>query len=249
MDSAFHLMAGLWLMASQGSDPQASTACVANSGSQRALLVELYTSEGCSSCPPADRWLARLPVNDELIPLAFHVDYWDWIGWPDRFGQDTFSRRQRQMVAARGGRSVYTPQVFVDGRELVRWYDRSSLEPLREGAPALQLRAAADPAGRIDYQVGWQGPALQGSLLLAVVQSWASTEVPAGENAGRTLQHVQIVRALQQRPLSARDQGSLALPDALPRADAALVAWVEDTEGRPQQAVRLSLDCALAEGG
>jgi len=103
----------------------AAAQCSASSGSWRIPLVELYTSEGCSSCPPADRWLSSLtadPSNSErVIPLALHVDYWDYIGWKDRFAQSKFSTRQREMVRLNHSAIVYTPQVMLNGKDFRAW--------------------------------------------------------------------------------------------------------------------------------
>ena len=99
--------------------------CVAISPSTRTALVELYTSEGCNSCPPADRWLSRQTEREwdarQVVALAFHVDYWDRLGWKDRFAQPAFSARQRALAAQQGSRTVYTPQVLVSGRSLPQW--------------------------------------------------------------------------------------------------------------------------------
>ncbi|MEZ5440983.1 MAG: DUF1223 domain-containing protein [Lysobacterales bacterium] len=238
------MAASLALLSAQPIHAAEMATCERSSGSNQVTLVELYTSEGCSSCPPADRWLARLPSDETLIALAFHVDYWDWIGWPDRFAQADFSRRQRAQVSQRGARSVYTPQVFSAGRELVRWYDQP--QPPKAAVPAaeLSLQASFTSGGAVAYQWDWQGDTDDGVMQLAVVQSQASTDVRAGENAGRALQHAHVVRALQANSLRTRDRGELQLPADLPMSDAALVAWVEDRRnGAVRQAVRLPLSC------
>lgn len=100
----------------------AAETCAARSGAQTVPLVELYTSEGCSSCPPADRWLSRSLRSDAANFLAFHVDYWDDIGWPDRFASPAYSQRQRQRVAATGSRTVYTPQVMAGTHVQANWH-------------------------------------------------------------------------------------------------------------------------------
>src|SRR5262245_48265099 len=95
------------------SNAQAADICRAQSGKTTQPLVELYTSEGCSSCPAADRWLSQRFARGDANYLAFHVDYWDEIGWPDRFGSPTYSQRQRTRVGATGSHTVYTPQVML----------------------------------------------------------------------------------------------------------------------------------------
>lgn len=105
----------LLLIALVSASAFAEAACVATSAAQAPALVELYTSEGCNSCPPADRWLSRLPRDGSVIPLAFHVDYWDYLGWRDRFASAQFSERQRQQLSVNGSRFPYTPQVVVNG--------------------------------------------------------------------------------------------------------------------------------------
>ena len=84
-------------------------------------MVELYTSEGCSSCPPADRWLSGLKGKPAVVALSFHVDYWDRLGWKDRFSSAAYSQRQSQLQRTSGARYVYTPQVVVAGRDQPRW--------------------------------------------------------------------------------------------------------------------------------
>src|SRR6478736_1935465 len=99
--------------------------CVAKSGPNTAALVELYTSEGCSSCPPADRWLSSLSaqgyVPERVVPLALHVDYWDYIGWRDRYAKHEFSLRQRKLSQLQRMALVYTPQVLLQGKDFPRW--------------------------------------------------------------------------------------------------------------------------------
>ena len=121
----------------------AADQCSASSGSQRVSVVELYTSEGCSSCPPADRWLSTLMPDAKagrLLPLAFHVNYWDYIGWKDPYAQAAFSRRQRELADRRGARTIYTPQVVVDTRDFPGWRNTTVF------AASLAL-AARKPAG------------------------------------------------------------------------------------------------------
>jgi hypothetical protein len=103
-------------------------ACERSSPTHTVALVELYTSEGCNSCPPADRWLSSLLSrhgSTRVVPLSLHVDYWDYIGWSDPFAQAQFSERQRRLA---GGATIYTPEVFVSARELRGWRDAANVE-------------------------------------------------------------------------------------------------------------------------
>ena len=104
--------------------------CVTRSGPATAALVELYTSEGCSSCPPADRWLSQLKPAAEkgtVVPVAFHVTYWDYIGWRDAFADERHTARQRARAGASGARYVYTPQVVLGGRDFRGWSSGSAV--------------------------------------------------------------------------------------------------------------------------
>src|SRR5881394_3774252 len=116
--------------------PVVAGACKGASGAQTAALVELYTSEGCSSCPPADRWLSGLSAKGyapgRVVPLSLHVDYWDYIGWKDPYGKREFSLRQRKLSQLQRMALVYTPQVVLQGRDFPRW-----------GSPAFEATVAA----------------------------------------------------------------------------------------------------------
>ena len=105
--------------------PLAAGECVKQSPQHRVALVELYTSEGCNSCPPADRWMSAIDrggyTADQLIPLSMHVDYWDQLGWKDRYADRRFSERQSFLSSLAKSRVVYTPEVFVNLREFRNW--------------------------------------------------------------------------------------------------------------------------------
>ena len=104
--------------------PAVAAECTATSGAQRVPVLELYTSEGCDSCPPADKWISELPARklgvDRVLALAFHVDYWNQLGWIDPFSQAAFSDRQRQHSKRRGVSFVVTPQLLLNGQEIGR---------------------------------------------------------------------------------------------------------------------------------
>ncbi|MDQ3159909.1 MAG: DUF1223 domain-containing protein, partial [Pseudomonadota bacterium] len=178
--------------------------CVARSGPMTTPLVELYTSEGCSSCPPADRWLSGRFRDGQANYLAFHVDYWDDIGWPDRFASPRYSQRQHARVQAVGHRTVYTPQVMVGRSVQATWRSASawqrSLEQARKpSTAALTIRLQ-------QTELGWQanlGAAQVGVSPPAGAQVWLaryvdaqSSVVRAGENRGVTLRNDRVVRQL-----------------------------------------------------
>ncbi len=110
--------------------------CNAKSGNETAAVLELYTSEGCNSCPPADKWVSSLAPDgfksNQIVPLAFHVDYWDYIGWTDRFAQSEFSGRHRGLARANGSGTVYTPQIFVSGKDIRLAFSNSQTERYTE---------------------------------------------------------------------------------------------------------------------
>jgi hypothetical protein len=229
---------------------RAAAACSAESGATLVPLIELYTSEGCSSCPPADRWLAGLPPG-KAVPLALHVDYWDYIGWRDRFADARFSARQREVVRRGGGRVVYTPQVLLDGRDFRGWRDGDAFARALSAAAAkpararLALAAERTSAGwsvRLDGQVA----ARKGRALayLAIYENGLESEVRAGENAGARLRHGYVVREWSG-PAAADASGRIALSRDLRRSDiaygrAGIAAFVEDPDsGEILQALAL----------
>jgi len=212
--------------------------CSAVSGDTRNRLLELYTSEGCSSCPPADRWLSQLPVNSGVVPLAFHVDYWDRLGWKDPFAQATFSQRQRVRNSGLGW--VYTPQVMLDGEDFRGW--QRGL-PARSQTPApvrLSLRLTQTPdriGALVESSFASPGTARGARLYLALYENRLSSRITAGENGQRTLQHNYVVRQMigPLDPLRARHDFSL--PAGWKAADLGVAAFVLNTRGETLQSL------------
>lgn len=187
------LVAGAPLSAADAAD------CEARSGTLRTRVVELYTSEGCSSCPPADRWLSRLSyrpgASDTVLPLAFHVTYWDRLGWADRFASPAHTERQYQFSAATGSAVVYTPQVIVDG---VDWRGWPALPPRSSAPAAIDLQLSRDRDGVV-VRIGTLRIAAPQTLsgYWVLVEDGHRSNVRAGENSGTTLRHDHVVRAYQ----------------------------------------------------
>src|SRR5438046_904748 len=123
----------------------AAAECTRNTGANTVALVELFTSEGCSSCPPADRWISGFvthPQVERFVPLAFHVNYWDDLGWKDRFADQRYTERQRALAKAAGANMVYTPQVTLQGRDAADWRSESKFASRIEAINKSQSRAA-----------------------------------------------------------------------------------------------------------
>lgn len=220
-------------------DAAAAAACSASSGAQRAVLLELYTSEGCDSCPPADRRLSQFKTRADyagrLVPLAFHVDYWDRLGWTDRFASPAYTARQYAMADLANARLVYTPQFLRNGRD---WRSAGSpLDGIGEtpaGARiALELGAPAGDRLPIDGEAQLARPAAAADVWLAVYENNLESQVRSGENAGRTLHHDYVVRRLIG-PLAPDRQGrvslrrEVALESAWKRGDLGVAAFVQD---------------------
>ncbi len=188
--------------------PIISTAaeCSAKSGVKTVPLLELYTSEGCSSCPPADKWLSNLkPDPNKLIPLAFHVDYWDYIGWKDRFSKAEYSDRQRKTAAFGGAGFVYTPQFVFDGHDFKGW-DNSRINEAVESQQKflsranLTLSAVAEQDGSITLKTNAEAvnpkDTKHADIFVALYENKLVSQVQAGENSGRELKHDYVVREL-----------------------------------------------------
>jgi hypothetical protein len=222
---------------------------------KRGVLVELFTSQGCSSCPPADAFVRELPTlgfgRDKVIPLTFHVDYWDGLGWKDPFASPEFTRRQewyarsktlRSLDGPSGLEGLYTPQMIVDG--LVHFSGRRRDDAIREmrraseQPPVFELTPDAAVHGSVidlTVQVAERGPPrrdLDWRLVLALTATKTRTAVARGENAGETLEEAAVVRALSDRiPLAAGPRCTMAArlrkPEDLSWAEVELVGFVQ----------------------
>jgi len=167
---------------------------VFNSGKKQVTLLELYTSQGCSSCPPAERWLNEYVNDDDLwtqvVPVAFHVDYWDYIGWKDIYATPEYGERQRDYARAGKARTVYTPGLFANGREWRGWTLRmnpraSDREPGNLSVAIADRRLVAtfaDTAAPLELHVALLGSGLE-------------TRIERGENRNRTLAQEFVVLA------------------------------------------------------
>lgn len=201
-------------------------------------VVELFTSEGCSSCPPADELMAKLEkesAGKDLFVLAYHVDYFDRLGWKDTFGNPEYAKRQAQYGEWLGLPQIYTPQVIVNGTNEFIGSEAGSIRNAISTQLGTQSTAEVKlqwHQTRQNFKVHYQtsGTTKGSNLLIAVVQKAASTRVARGENEGRTLSHVQIVRQLQSEKLSAVGTGavSLSLPKGYNEKDWEIIGLLQN---------------------
>ena len=192
--------------------------------SAKLSVVELYTSEGCSSCPSADAWLDSTFPRPGAVAIAYHVDYWNQLGWPDPFSSAAYTEKQQRM-AARDGGTVYTPEVTLDGHEARRG-GIDALLAARPGAPVVRVLPSVTRTGdTLHVQARSSDPAL--ALRAVLVESGLEVAVPRGENAGRRLRHDHVARCV----LEGRDGalgGTIELRRDWNRSKLGVVALVED---------------------
>ena len=207
----------------------------------RVALVELFTSEGCSSCPAADRWLSTLASDARLwrdiAPLAFHVDYWDQLGWRDRFSNAGNTSRQRRLAAAGNANGIYTPGIFFDAGEWRGFFRRAALPPTPRGAPGPLTITLGGEGAIVAYapNPGMATASQPRQAHLALLGFGLRTVVQRGENGGHTLQHDFVVLSWQQRPLqSGAANFNLPVPQSAAGATRlAVVAWVTGADDAP----------------
>ncbi len=229
-------------------------ACTATSGAKRVTFVELYTSEGCDSCPTADRWFTGLKSRKDVVPLSFHVDYWDYIGWKDPYAQRSFTDRQHARVHAQNSRSVYTPQIMFNGQDFTVWRNENatsgSLNKLAALSAPIELAVTAQPSANavkvsvetIDGQVGTRTGRKDTVYTVALYENGLVSKVTAGENRGVTLNHDYVVRTMQR---SANKTFTLPVSPAVKMANAGVAIIAETTSGEFLQAVNVSLTQCL----
>jgi hypothetical protein len=235
--------------------------CRAASGAGTGVLVELFTSEGCSSCPPAERWLTHLPAAEitsgRLVPIALHVAYWDYLGWKDPFAHAVSLDRQNEYKRLAASRYVYTPQVVLGGRDFRGWTSPRFLDDMRRAASTpsratvalvLNHRDARGIAAEVIATIPAPADRPNAQLHVALVQNGLVSRVRAGENRGATLEHAHVARDWAAPiPFDAQGRARLERVFARPVASSGagatefgLVAFVQDrSSGAILQALAL----------
>jgi hypothetical protein len=205
-----------------------------HSGTKQTQLVELYTSEGCSSCPLADRWLSTHKSNrklfDDFIPIAFHVDYWDYIGWKDRFASPKHTKRQRQHEKAGNIKQVYTPGFVINSKEWKSWFvGRTKLPKSNNKAGELDVFLEENSQNTKILKVNYSEK--QGTVLhVAYLGMGIKNRVKAGENRNKFLKHDFV--ALNYFSLPGNQKWTVALADVpqIGQNKTALAVWVSNKD-------------------
>ena len=205
---------------------------------QAVPLIELFTSEGCSSCPPADRWMKNLVNSEHLwnkfVPMAFHVDYWDYIGWKDPFASREYSQRQRRYASEFNEPSVYTPGLRLGGKLWQRWYLNSApneLETEKVGRITLEVKNSTE------FVASFSQPNNAMQLNIAILGLGMNSQVTLGENRGKTLQHDFVVLGISRYSSATIGQWQGVLPEPKLTANQyAIAAWI--TQGGSQRPIQ-----------
>lgn len=229
--------------------PLLAGSCSAQSGAAVTPVIELYTSQGCSSCPPADRWLSALSTRGgsaQAVIQAFHVAYWDYIGWVDRFAAPVHTQRQRQLASWNGSRGIYTPQVLLNARDWREWRQAGDTLPQATEAAPGRISLVQRGDGVFEATVTMQSDAPpQWAAYWTVTEDRHQTAVGAGENSGEHLRNDHVVRqyvpAGDYRTQAARPQTLLLHAVAASPAHARAINLVvfDPRNGRTLQALAL----------
>ena len=232
------LLIGLSSVCNMSDAEEVEPASAGSNGSGFAV-VELFTSQGCSSCPPADRVLSKLAqtigADQPVFLLSFHVDYWNRLGWDDPYSLAESTARQREYARAWASRQVYTPQMVVNGTwEFNGGSEQKARLAVKEGlagkaAARIRLRSQVDgnaASAKIGFQI--DGAVDNHRLNVALVSPEARNEVPRGENRGRKLSHVNVVRFFESHPLKQNSgQIELSIPADFDRESGVVIAYVQ----------------------
>jgi len=204
----------------------AAAACLvreAAAGLPRPVVIELFTSQGCSSCPPADALIGELRTTPNIVALSYHVDYWDYLGWKDTLASAEFSQRQYDYARARRDMEVYTPQMIVEGRKHYVGSNRNVvLEAIRlaQAEPLGVSIKLSEQGSELAVEIGPSSPAPEATLWLMPIVPQVMMKIPKGENTGKEIAYYNVVRALVPAGMWNGEAKTLSLPkDAVLRPD------------------------------
>ena len=212
---------------------------IAESGNQKVQLLELYSSESCSSCPPADQWVSELKEKKNLwksfVPVVFHVDYWNNLGWKDGLSAEPMTQRQIDVAKQWARPNVYTPAVVVDGQEWTGWREsRDHALPAVQAAKGIRLVLFRETNGSITVKA--EAPGLKGHYKIVVAQlgMGIKTQVTAGENSGKLLHHDFAVLDWKSQEWSSlkKEENFILKAVDQKKTKMAIAAWIEE-DGKP----------------
>jgi hypothetical protein len=221
---------------------------VAAQAATRPTVVELYTSEGCSSCPPADEYLGELARRPDVLALSFHVDYWDDLGWRDALALSSSTSRQRRYAHQLGLASIFTPQAILDGRESFVGSDRIGIAPRLARSTVTVPLALSRERAELIVDVGLETGAIDNDIVLIPFRREVVIPVARGENRGRVLREFNVARELRLIGHTSREPQQLHVPiGSLPKdaTDVAVLAQ-RPAQGPIVGAARLDLTSAVA---
>jgi hypothetical protein len=221
-----------------------SASCVTQSAPARVRLVELYTSEGCSSCPPADRWLSHLNSDPGWIALAFHVDYWDAAGWRDRFSDARFTSRQNEVAERVNKTTIYTPEFVLDGREWKAWSNGIEKAAADPATARLTLHTDLSENVHVRLESRFEQGVKPGGYraYFALSEDGLSSQVKGGENRGVLLRHDHVVRVFVGPLELDNAETVLKLPDDLQKEKTSIIAFVQNPQtGKVAQVIGQAL--------
>ena len=224
--------------------------CSSQSGNPQLHLVELYSSEGCDSCPPAERWMTSLRDSKEVAGLEFHVDYWDSMQWRDPFSSHAYTERQEALAKVTNHNQYYTPQIFLDGQPWQNWPKGAPPNPVQNTSSVLAMKVVPgtplramfdlqDPSGK--YKDTYQ-------MYAAVTENGLSRSVTGGENKGKRLSHDNVVRALVGPLPATHADVEFKLPENVNLANARVVGFLQNEhDDAVIDVVRVPLDQCLKQ--
>ncbi|MFZ6742078.1 DUF1223 domain-containing protein [Undibacterium sp. JH2W] len=242
------------------SNMQAAEICSKSSPAHTVALLELYTSEGCDSCPPADKTISHLYQStglnsEQVIPVSLHVDYWDYLGWKDVFAKKIYTDRQRNLAELANTRTVYTPEIFIAGKELRSWRNgmADDIRRINQKTALASLRLGIEKLADNKLYFNLQGNSKQDAKLhFALLEQGLVSKIQAGENRGATLQHDFVAREWGEpyqltagKPADFATQ--LSLPAYAKRKQLSVLAFAQDKQGNILQALSLPLCEALQQ--
>lgn len=250
----------LSLFAYATSNAQAAEICSKSSPAHTVALLELYTSEGCDSCPPADKTISHLYQStglnsEQVIPVSLHVDYWDHLGWKDAFYNKIFTERQRHLADLAGSRTVYTPEIFIAGKEIRNWRNGmvDDIRRINQKPAMASLHLGIEKLTVNKLYFNLQGNSRQDARLhFVLIEQGLVSKIQAGENRGVTLQHDFVAREwgdayqlVAGKPASFNNQ--LTVPVNAKRKNLSLLAFAQDKQGNILQALSLPICDALQQ--